>query len=145
MVAIPHVDDFNASWSNKNGGEVLVTAGSVRTVLSAALTQAIVDKLLCALSVPQRAAEMAARPAVPEPERIPAPDTMLAEPLRYRKAALLGAFPARAGRLNAVTLALELSDAGAEVVAIEGIYFSRGEAEQMRASLSVDRIGGSAN
>lgn len=59
MTAMPSLADFNASWSNRNGGEVLVTGGSVRTILSAATAQAIVDKLSRALSVPVKAAETA--------------------------------------------------------------------------------------
>jgi hypothetical protein len=145
MNALPNLADFNASWSNRNGGEVLVTGGSLRTVMSAALAQTIVDKLSRALSVPTKAAEMAGRPPLPEPERIACPDTFLADPLRFRKGALMRAHPSRAARLNAVTLALEHSDAGAEIVAVAGVYFTRHEAEQMRGSLSVERIGGSAN
>lgn len=63
MIAMPNVDDFNASYSNRNGGEVLVTWGSLRMTLSAAMAKSMHDKFGRALSVPVKAAEMAAMAA----------------------------------------------------------------------------------
>lgn len=124
---------LSASWSNRNGGEILVTVGSMRLTVSAALARAVHAKLGKALDVPVRAAAMSdARTAI-EPERIAAPDTMIAEPLRYRKGALIGAIPSRAGRMAAIALAMEDSGVGgAELLMIAGIPFLRAEAEAMR-------------
>lgn len=138
--------DFSASWSNRNGGEILVTVGSMRMTVSAALARAVHAKLGKALDVPVRAASLVGarddRPLASEPERIPAPDTMIAEPLRHRKGALIGAFPARAKRLAAIARAMEHGDAGAEIVAIGGIPFLRSEAEAMLALNAAEQIEG---
>lgn len=142
MTSLP---DVSASWSGRNGGQVMLLGGGVRGILSRDVAQSIVDKLSRALSAPQREAEMAGRDVVPDPERVAAPDTMLAEPMRHRKGALIDAFPSHAQRLGAIALALEHSDAGAEVVAIGGVYFTRDEAEAMMAALTADQIGRRAN
>lgn len=127
--------DFGASWSNRNGGEILVTAGSVRLTLSAAVARAVHATLGKALDVPVRAAQLADAAPAREPERIAAMDRMIAESFRHRHGALIGAFPAKAKRLAAVTAALEACDAGTEIVVIGGIAFTLAEAEGMHEKL----------
>lgn len=50
--------DFHASWSNRNGGEIMVTVGSARLTVSVALARAVQEKLGKALDVPARAAAL---------------------------------------------------------------------------------------
>lgn len=139
MIAMPNADDFNASWSNRNDGEVLVTWGSIRMTLSAAVATLIHEKFGRALSVPAKAAEMAARPPVPEPERIAEPAPTIAAPLADRKAWLGAQFPFRAKRLQAVSVAIEAAAADmAEVVSVGSILFTMDEARAIESGLRVD-------
>lgn len=130
--------DISASWSNRNGGEVLLTGGSVRAVMSAAFAQDIADKLRRALDVPRKAAEMAARPPAPEPERIAEPEASIVEPLDRRRRALGARFPFRVKRLQAIERAIENAGPMAESVVVGVIPFTMAEAEAIRASLSID-------
>lgn len=140
-MAIPHgleatvLPDISVSWSNRNGGELLLIGGSVRMVVSAAWAQAVVDKFSRALAVPKLAAEMAARNPAPELERVAAPDTLIGEDLRHRNGALIGALPSKSRRIEAIAAAL--SDAGqeAEVVMVAGIAFTRVEATLLHDTL----------
>lgn len=142
MVAIPGIDDFNASWSNRNGGEVLVTVGSLRMTLSAAMATLIHDKFSRALSVPARAALMAARPPAPEPERIADAAASIAAPLDDRKRWLGARFPLRAKRLQAMQTAIGAAEADmADVVSVGSILFTMDEARQIAGGLRVDSDG----
>lgn len=141
MVAIPHVDDFNASWSNRNDGEVLVTWGALRLTLSAAMAKLIHDKFGRALTVPARAAEMAARPVTPEPERIADAEPSISEPLDQRRRRLGSHFPFRVKRLQAVRRAIDEAGPMADVVSVCGILFTMEEAQIIERGLRVDTDG----
>lgn len=146
-MAIPHgleatvLPDISVSWSNRNGGELLLIGGSVRMVVSAAWAQAVVDKFSRALAVPKLAAEMAARGAAAEPERIAAPDTMIGEDLRHRKGALIAAYPSKAMRLIAVRSARGAAGGDAEVVMINGIAFTIEEVAAIEDALEAHLNG----
>lgn len=139
MVAMPSMSDFNAVWSNANGGEVLVTVGSMRLRLSAAWAALIRDKFGAALAIPVRAEEMARRDPVPDLERVPDETPAIVEGLRERKGALCRQFPARGKRLEAVILAVaEAESSMAEVVSVGGILFTLIEATEIRRGLKID-------
>lgn len=128
--------DFQASWSNRNGGEILVTVGSMRMTVSAAIARAVYAKLGKALDIPARAPALIDVPPLREPERITAPDTMVAESYPQRRDALSASVPHRATRLSAAREALALATLdGAEVVLINRIAFTIAEVETLIASL----------
>lgn len=142
MVAIPSIDDFNASWSNRNGGEVLVTIGSLRMTLSAAMAKLIHDKFSRALSVPTRAATMASRAPAREPERIADPAPSIVESLDERKRWLGARFPFRAKRLQAMRKAIGAAEADmADIVSVGSILFTLEEARLIESGLRVDSDG----
>lgn len=131
--------DFNASWSNRNGGEILVTVGSTRMTVSAAIARIVHEKLGRALGVPVRAAAMAAREPAPEPERIARPAARMTEPLADRRASLSRTVPDRWTRLMAVREARGVAaNEGVEWVHIAGIPFTSAELDGIQQGLEVD-------
>lgn len=141
MMAIPTVIELTAvpaitaSWSERNGGQVFLLGGGVRGILSRDAAQAIVDQLTRALDTPRRSAEIGARDALPDLERIPDPDTQIGETLRSRKASLITAYPEKGRRLLALYGVLAAAGMEAEVVVVDGINFTADEARDLVITL----------
>ena len=133
--------DFNASWSNRNGGELLLTGGSMRLVVSAAWAQGLVDKISRALDVPKRAASLVDarddRPVVPEPERIADVAPSVREPLSQRRGWLGARFPLREKRLAALRHAIAEAGPMADFVSVGSILFTLAEAQEIADALAL--------
>lgn len=124
--------DFNVSWSNRNGGELLLTVGSFRTVMSAAWGREIVNKFSRALDVPMMAAAMSSR----EFERVADPEPTITESLASRRSALESTVPHAETRLSAVREARALiANEGAVAVHIAGLLFTASELEAIEDKL----------
>lgn len=138
VIELTSVPTITASWSERNGGQIFLLGGGVRGILSRDAAQAIVDQLTRALDTPRRSAEIAARDALPELERVPDADTRIGETLRSRKAALITAYPEKGRRLLALYGVLADAGAGAEVVMIDGTAFTCDEARELVIALERD-------
>ncbi|WP_208417684.1 hypothetical protein [Sphingopyxis panaciterrae] len=121
---------FTAHWSNQNGGELLLIAGSLRATVSAAMAQAVVDTLSRALEVPLRAAEMAA--SVPEYERVADAAASINLSFTIRRAALRSRVQHRETRMSAIREASGVcANEGCDAAHITGIAFTADELADM--------------
>lgn len=137
------LSDLHFSWSNRNDGEILVTVGSIRMTVSAAIARIVHKRLGGALDVPILARAMAAHSLrLPELERVAEAAASIVEPLTERRAKLCKTVPHRETRLSAVREAIACcANENCDAAHICKIPFTAEELADIEAGLEIGAAG----